>query len=179
MADDGIEQIGSLLIAFGTTISAKGETLNLTDENFYQNELAIIGDGFQAFGAFLLGVAPFPDQLGFFGNWADGIGAGTASIGLALSHFKVITEGEGERLIILGDSLQTIGNAMGAISNYQENEPKVMLGNAAQSLGSGLKTIGLALEPTGRSELGQYLMIVGTILQALGANYISGLTFHQ
>ncbi|SEN89051.1 hypothetical protein SAMN04488134_102203 [Amphibacillus marinus] len=174
-----LNQLGALIIAFGTTISSAAETINLAEDQFDNDLLSIIGDGFQAFGAFLLGVTTFPDWLSFFGNWADGIGAATAAVGVALNRYDVIEDEEGTRLIILGDSLQTIGAGMATLSNYELEAYDFMVGNAAQSFGAGLKAVGAVVVESDSLQVGQFIVTAGTIIQALGANYVAGLELRE
>ncbi|RXJ02779.1 hypothetical protein DS745_05570 [Anaerobacillus alkaliphilus] len=163
--------IGTWLDAIGTIISAIGETRELLGLNDINKLLVAIGDGLQGAGPFLIGTAREDEPLAFAGNWIDGAGGATASLGAYREFIGLGEEKDNLRIEFLGYILQSKGASLSAVADYLAGEEQLAVGNAIQSLGAGLEAIGAVLLIKDREREGVPITTLGAILQAIGANY--------
>ncbi|WP_017473023.1 DUF6944 family repetitive protein [Amphibacillus jilinensis] len=174
-----IVQAGALIIALGTNISAVAESRQAMGIEAYGDLLATIGEGLQAVGAFVIGTVPDEGILSFSGNWIDGIGAATSSVGSYLALTNTVDRDQSERIIVIGDSFQSMGASMSALSDYEADNVNSARGNVTQALGAGLEAIGTLLIINDNPESGQLIVAIGSTLQAIGANYIARLEWGE
>ncbi|MCE7793897.1 hypothetical protein K8O68_16000 [Salipaludibacillus sp. CUR1] len=159
---------GAWLDATGSTLSASAAAGNLAGLNEINNKLTAVGEGLQAAGALIIGTVSADDPLDFAGNWIDGAGAATSSLAAYLQYIDEENGADNIRLDILGDSLQSMGASISALSDYSTGETGIAAGNALQGLGAGLEAIGGTYELREKEEA-QLLNTVGAALQAIGA----------
>ncbi|WP_280772063.1 DUF6944 family repetitive protein [Salipaludibacillus daqingensis] len=172
MKEEYNQLTGAWLDAFGTIISAYGETRTLVGLNDINNQLLMIGDGLQAFGSGLEGTIAKDSSLDFAGNWIDGAGAATSSFTAYLEDRVETERDELIQLGLLGSSFQSMGASMSALSDYLQEEYKYFVGNALQGLGAGLEAIGSLYVLNEKEMQGQYLKVLGATFQAIGSNLV-------
>ncbi|MBM7542646.1 DUF6944 family repetitive protein [Amphibacillus cookii] len=174
-----IVQAGSLIVALGTNISVVAETREAMGIEAYNDLLATIGEGLQAIGAFLIGTIPDDDFLSFSGNWIDGVGAAMSSLGSYLAHTNTVDSDQSKRIIVVGDSFQSMGASISALADYEDGNINSARGNVTQALGAGLEAIGTLLIINESPESGQLIVVIGSTLQAIGGNYIARLEWSE
>lgn len=162
--------IGGWLDAVGTIISAIAEVRTLVGLNDVNNRLVAIGEGLQAVGTLLVGTVTEEDPLNFAGNWIDGAGAATSSIGAYMQDFNQENEKDGLLIETLGDALQSMGASLSAVADHLAGEEQYALGNAIQALGAGLEAIGGAIALNNKEEEARPIITIGAIIQAIGSN---------
>lgn len=170
MPEEYIQVTGEWFDAIGTIISAYAEMRALAGLDDMNNELATIGEGLQAVGSLIVGTVESESALDFAGNWIDGVGAATSSLGAYLKTSGEENNEIGTFLETFGNTFQSMGSSMSALSDYLEDEPVYFKGNVLQGLGAGLEAIGGVYDLNGKDVQGQPLKTVGAILQAIGAN---------
>ncbi|MDQ0339313.1 hypothetical protein J2S00_002100 [Caldalkalibacillus uzonensis] len=98
------------------------------------------------------------------GSWVDAIGQITSAVGAT----QQITNSEDfyQGLIVIGDGLQSVGNALQGLG---ETDPLGAKGDWIQVVGAGTASVGAALQLDRDNAEGMRLGILGNSLQALGA----------
>ncbi|SES16251.1 hypothetical protein SAMN05518684_109134 [Salipaludibacillus aurantiacus] len=163
---------GAWLDAIGSILSASATAGNFGGLNEINNKLTAVGEGLQAAGTLINGTVSTDDPLDFAGNWIDGAGAATSSLAAYWQYIGDENGADNMRLDILGDSLQSMGASISALSDYSAGEAGMAAGNALQGLGAGLEAIGGTYELRKKEEA-QLLITVGAALQAIGASLIA------
>jgi hypothetical protein len=167
---------GAWIQVLGTVIASIGETI-LVKEDHAGYQLVSIGNAFEAagnsleaIGAEKLSGGEEGERLRITGDWIQAAGNLT-NVKAAELQFSG-EEIEGLNLDLIGDSVQSIGAALGAYgANIGNTRFKKLLtaGNTIQSLGAGIEAIGETFILKEERELGLQIAAFGSYAQAAGA----------
>ncbi|MFV8828697.1 DUF6944 family repetitive protein [Alkalihalobacterium sp. APHAB7] len=163
MTEQYVAVTGSWLDAIGQFLSAIGYTLQLQEKRDVNLRKVVIGEGLQAVGNALQAVVE-EDPIARTGDWIEAGGAATTSIAVALQLEEENLEYQ--RLEVLGDTLQSLGPA---ISASVEDNNELFVALYLQSIGAAIEAIGAVKEIRGLGRLGLQLSAIGNWIQALGA----------
>jgi hypothetical protein len=167
---------GAWIQVLGTVIASIGETI-LVKEDHAGYQLVSIGNAFEAagnsleaIGAEKLSGGEEGERLRITGDWIQAAGNLTNVKAAELQFSR--EEIEGLNLDLIGDSVQSIGAALGAYgANIGNTRFKKLLtaGNTIQSLGAGIEAIGETFILKEERELGLQIAAFGSYAQAAGA----------
>ena len=165
---------GAWLQSIGTAIVAIAETEYVLNETPIDN-LIIIGNSFQAAGNSLQGFAgiiqqPASPPLSTVGSFTQASGNVTEIYSASLNIMNLNEQSQNYN--ILGSSLQSIGAALEASSEIQQQDPyslEITIGYSLQSLGAGLEAIGGIYVKKDKPKIGNYITAIGSYLQFIGA----------
>lgn len=162
---------GSWLDAIGTIISAIAEVRKLIGLNDVNNKLVVLGEAMQAIGALVIGTVSTEDPLNFTGNFIDGAGAATSSMAAYLQDQEQENGEDSIRLGIFGDSLQSLGALLSALSDHLSGQDAYALGNLLQGFGAALEAIGGVYQLNNRENEAQLITTIGAIILSIGSNF--------
>ncbi|MDE5415181.1 DUF6944 family repetitive protein [Alkalihalobacterium chitinilyticum] len=162
MSEQYVAVTGSWLDAIGQILSAIGYTLQLQEERDANIRKVVIGEGVQAVGNALQAVVE-EDPIARTGDWIEAGGAATTSIAVALQLEEENLEYQ--RLEVVGDSLQSLGPA---ISASVEDNNELFVALYLQSIGAAIEAIGGLKEIRGLGRLGLQFSAIGNWIQVLG-----------
>mgnify|MGYP005750874777 CR=1 FL=1 len=165
---------GAWLQSIGTAIVAIAETEYVINETPIDN-LIIIGNSFQGAGNSLQGFAsilqqPTSPPLSTVGSFTQASGNVTEIYSASLNKMN-LTE-QSQNYSILGSSLQSLGATLEASSESQQQDSfslEITIGYSLQSLGAGLEAIGGIHVKKDKPTIGNFLTVIGSYLQFMGA----------
>ncbi|WP_110114035.1 hypothetical protein [Bacillus sp. CGMCC 1.16541] len=168
--------IGSWLIAIGNTAVAIGTTRELVESSRENDNLVIVGNGFQALGNTISIDERIDSVTERVGSEIQAVGNVSVITGAVGNQHKVSVEND--VLLVIGNGLQSVGAAIKVIGNIQDRATNQFVfldvtGNSLQSIGAFIQAL------TGGNLLGskwpgqKVIRAIGTWIQTSGAIIIA------